>query len=221
MIDLDAARIIDISPPISPSLAVFPGDTPLSHEVLMDFERGHHIALSTLRATVHLGAHADAPSHYGRFGVPIDQVDPARFMGRCRVVQVRKGAGERVGVADLPEATWRAPMPKRLLVRTGTHPDPNAWSDAFAGLAPELIDRAAAAGVDLIGIDTPSIDPADSKDLEAHQRVYALDLLIVEGLVLEHVELGPAGVAEFTLVALPLRLVGFDASPVRAVLVAE
>ena len=58
--------IHDITPLISPRLQVWPGDTPPSREVLLDIEKGDNITLSTLRATVHLGAHADAPSHYGR-----------------------------------------------------------------------------------------------------------------------------------------------------------
>ena len=58
--------IYDISPPISERLAVWPGDTPPRREVLCDMRRGDNITLSTLRATVHLGSHADAPSHYGQ-----------------------------------------------------------------------------------------------------------------------------------------------------------
>jgi arylformamidase len=67
-----------------------------------------------------------------------------------------------------------------------------------------------------VGIDTPSIDPADSKDLPSHAMVAAHDLAILEGVVLDHVEDGV-----YTLVALPLRLEGADASPVRAVLVED
>ena len=78
---------------------------------------------------------------------------------------------------------------------------------------PELIDFLHEQGVVLIGVDTPSVDLFESKDLEAHQAFLRNDMAILEGLVLGHV---PAGLYE--LIALPLRLEGFEASPVRAVL---
>jgi arylformamidase len=101
----------------------------------------------------------------------------------------------------------------RLLIGTGTFPNPEQFNEDFAALEPELVDRLAASGVRLIGIDTPSIDLFDSKDLPSHQMALRHALAILEGLTLAAV---PAGTYE--LIALPLRLEGFDASPVRAVL---
>jgi arylformamidase len=101
----------------------------------------------------------------------------------------------------------------RVLLRTGTFPDPNRFTEDFAALAPELVDDLHARGVRLIGIDTPSVDLFDSTDLPAHRRFLEHDMAILEGLVLDAV---PEG--HYELIALPLRLVGFDASPVRAIL---
>jgi arylformamidase len=103
---------------------------------------------------------------------------------------------------------------ERVLFATGTFPDPENFTTDFAALTPELVDYLAGRGVRLVGIDTPSVDLFDSKDLPAHHRCLAHDMAILEGLVLTGV---PEGVYE--LIALPLKLVGFDASPVRAVLV--
>jgi arylformamidase len=100
-----------------------------------------------------------------------------------------------------------------VLVKTGTFPDPTKWNSDFAALSVELVEALAARGAITIGIDTPSVDVQDSKDLPAHKAMLRHDMAILEGLVLAGV---PAGVYE--LIALPLRLVGFDASPVRAVL---
>ena len=80
--------IYDISPPITDSIAVFPGDTPPTREVLMDMRKGDALTLSTLRSTVHVGAHADAPSHYGADAPTIDQVELQRYVGPCQVVRV-------------------------------------------------------------------------------------------------------------------------------------
>jgi arylformamidase len=99
------------------------------------------------------------------------------------------------------------------LLATGTFPDPEHFNEDFAGLSPELVHTLHGQGVKLIGIDTPSVDLFDSKDLPSHQACLRYDMGILEGLVLAKV---PEGTYE--LIALPLKLVGFDASPVRAVL---
>jgi arylformamidase len=201
--------IYDISPLVSPRIAVFPGDTPLSRQVLLDIEQGANITLSSLTATVHLGAHADAPNHYGRNAASIEARSLEPYLGRCQVVSAQVGRGERVSIAML-SAPIRAP---RVLIRTGTFPNPDRWNSDFAALDPALIDACAKQGVQLIGIDTPSVDSEDSKELPSHARLLAHDLAVLEGLVLDAVADG-----EYELIALPLRLEGFDASPVRAVL---
>jgi arylformamidase len=201
--------IYDISPPLSPRLAVWPGDTPLRREVLCDLDRGDNITLSTLHATVHLGAHADAPSHYGRGAPAIDERRLDLYLGPCQVLRVAVPRGGLI-TPDMVSPPFRA---ERLLLATDTFPDPHAFNEDFAALSPELVVLLARHGVRLIGVDTPSVDPFTSKDLPAHHAALAHDLAILEGLVLANV---PEGVYE--LIALPLKLVGFDASPVRAVL---
>jgi arylformamidase len=201
--------IYDISPAISTSLKVWPGDTPPSRETLLDMERGDDLTLSTLHSTAHVGAHADAPSHYGR-GAPAMHERPLDlYVGTCQVVRVAAGRGSRITPGDLP----RGGLAPRLLVATGTFPDPESFNEDFAALSPELVDVLHHQGVRLIGIDTPSVDLFASRDLPVHQRCLAHDMGILEGLVLADV---PEGLYE--LMALPLKLVGFDASPVRAVL---
>jgi arylformamidase len=107
----------------------------------------------------------------------------------------------------------QSPGAPRVLLATGTYPDPDRFTQDFAALSPELVDHLHAEGVRLIGIDTPSVDPFASKELPSHRRFLAHDMAILEGLVLDGVSEGM-----YELIALPLRLTGFDASPVRAVL---
>ncbi len=201
--------IYDISPPINPSLKVWPGDTPPSREVLLDMKRGDNLTLSALHATVHLGAHADAPSHYGSDAPAIDARSLDLYLGPCRVVRVQIGRGERI----LPAAVPGPVGAERVLLATGTFPDPNDFNEDFAALSPEIVDRLHRDGVRLVGIDTPSVDLFQSKDLPTHKACLRHDMAILEGVVLRDV---PDGIYE--LIALPLRLVGFDGSPVRAVL---
>jgi arylformamidase len=201
--------LYDITPPITQYLRVWPGDTPPAREVLLDIRRGDEITLSTLRATVHLGAHADAPSHYGAGAPPIDARSLDYYLGPCQVIRVPVPRGSRVA----PEAITVPIAAPRVLLDTGTHPDPELFPEDFAALAPELVAWLHRQGVRLVGIDTPSVDLFPSKELPAHKTFLRHDMAILEGLLLKDV---PEGVYE--LIALPLRLVGFDASPVRAVL---
>jgi arylformamidase len=204
-----SGRLYDISPAISPELKVWPGDTPMSREVLLDMHKGANITLSTLLTTVHLGAHADAPSHYGVDAPTIEQRELDFYLGKCQVMRVNVARHARIVIADLT-SPLRAP---RVLFHTGTFPDPRNWNNDFAGFSPALVDFLREHGVILAGLDTPSVDLFESKDLPAHQRFLAHDMAILEGVVLDEV---PDGVYE--LIALPLKLVGFDASPVRAAL---
>ncbi len=201
--------IYDISPPLTPRLAVWPGDVPLSREVSAEVGPGSPVTLSSLRATAHLGSHADAPSHYGAGAPAIDARDLDLYLGPCQVVRVATGRGACV----TPDAIRSPITAPRVLIDTGTHPEPDAFPEDFAALAPELVTWMHQRGVRLVGIDTPSVDPFSSKDLPAHRTFLRHDMAILEGLVLKDV---PEGTYE--LIALPLRLVGFDASPVRAVL---
>jgi arylformamidase len=202
-------QIYDLTPPIDGALRVWPGDTPLRREVLMDIRRGDSITLSTLHGTVHLGAHADAPSHYGLAAPSIESRTLELYLGPCQLIRLSVHRGALVRSFDLP----RPVQAERVLLATGTFPDPSRFTQDFAALDPALVDDLHQRGVRLIGVDTPSVDPFDSKQLLAHRAFLKHDMAILEGLVLAHV---PEGLYE--LIALPLPLVGFDASPVRAVL---
>ena len=202
--------IYDLSPPISPALKVWPGDTPPTREVLLDMKAGANLTLSSLHATVHLGTHADAPSHYGRDAPSIDARPLDLYIGECQVVRVAARRNVVLRPADIAGATIRAP---RVLLATGTFPDPSVFNEDFAACSAEIVDHLHGLGVRLIGIDTPSLDPFPSKELPAHQACLRHDMAVLEGLLLSRV---PEGVYE--LIALPLPLVGYDGSPVRAIL---
>lgn len=203
----------DISPRITKDIGVFPGDVKFVREVSLDFEKGHHLLLSSIHSTLHLGAHADGPNHYQPGETGIGERDLEFYMGRAQVIHARVARGERILPKHIDETRILAP---RVLFYTGTFPDPDRWNSDFAALSPELVDLLAIQGVKLVGIDTPSVDPEASKILESHTRIAHHGLAILEGLVLENV---PEGI--YTLIALPLPLTGADASPVRAVLLRD
>lgn len=203
-------KIWDITPLVSEKIAVFPGDVPFSRDVSLSFEAGHHLALSAMKTTLHVGAHADSSGHYHASGKGIEARPLSVYLGNCQVVEVRLPRGERI----LPSHLGGAPITEpRVLFRTESFPDPDNWNGDFNSLSPELIHFLAGKGVRLVGIDTPSVDPADSKGLESHQAIFRHDMAVLEGLILEQVKPG-----RYTLVALPLPIKDADASPVRAIL---
>ena len=200
----------DISPPVHAGSPVFPGDTAYQQQWSAQITPGCPVNVSRITLSPHVGAHADAPLHYDPEGEAIGALDLAPFLGPCRVVHA-------VGVRPL--ILWEhiahavPALPPRLLVRTYERMPVDRWDDALAAFAPETVERLADLGVRLIGIDSASIDPADSKRLASHQVIRRRGLRVLENLVLDAV---PEG--DYELIALPLKLTTADASPVRAVL---
>jgi len=203
-------KLWDISPAIAPDSPLFPGDTAYSQQWTATIAPGCPVNLSAITMSPHIGAHADAPLHYGEGAATIGQVDLAPYLGPCRVIHAI-GCGPLVRPEHLAHALT-ADLPPRVLVRTCTTA-PTAWSPEFSAFAPETIAALAALGVMLVGIDSQSVDPADSKTLDSHHQLLRLNLRVLENLVLDDV---PAG--DYELIALPLKLTQADASPVRAVL---
>ena len=205
-----SARIWDISPPVNAASPVFPGDAPFTLQWAARIGPGCPVNISTLTLSPHTGAHADAPLHYDDEGAAIGEVALEPYLGRCRVVHAI-GCGPLVEWAHIAHALHE--LPPRVLVRTYAQMPQSRFDSALPAVAPDTVSRLADLGVLLIGIDSASIDPADSKLLPSHQRIRQRGLRVLENLLLDAV---PEG--DYELIALPLKLVTACASPVRAVL---
>ncbi|WP_179401502.1 arylformamidase [Burkholderia guangdongensis] len=203
-------KLWDITPSIAAETPVWPGDTPVSIERVWRIEAGSPVNVARLTLSPHTGAHADAPLHYAADGAPIGAVPLDAYLGPCRVIHCI-GASPVVEPGDVAAALDGTPP--RVLLRTYAHAPVSEWDPRFCAVAPATIDLLAAHGVRLVGIDTPSLDPQESKTMDAHARIRAHRMAILEGIVLDDV---PAG--DYELIALPLKLATLDASPVRAVL---
>jgi arylformamidase len=203
-------RLWDISPPVREGAPVFPGDTPYRQQWAATIAPGCPVNVSTLTLSPHVGAHADAPLHYDPQGTPVGLLPLDPYLGPCRVIHA---------IARGPLVTWEhiahatRALPPRVLVRTYQRAPVDRWDPQLAAYASDTIERLADAGVRLVGIDTASIDPAESKTLDSHQAIRRRGLRVLENLVLDEV---PEG--DYELIALPLKLVTADASPVRAIL---
>ncbi len=222
--------LYDITPLIDEDIAVWPGDTPFQARDLMRIEDGASVHLSTITLSCHTGAHADAPCHYVQDGPAIHEAPLEPFLGPCVVVDVDLDHGNDTdGKPTDGDASW-AIRPadldrglavlgcalqgaERILFRTGCTKSRTEFPDPLACFTPELVEHAAAHEIVLMGLDSPSVDRFDSKDLASHKALFAHRVAHLENLDLDGV---PAG--RYELIALPLKLRDRDASPVRAVL---
>lgn len=203
-------RLWDISPPVQEGAPVFPGDTPYQQAWAASIQPGCPVNVSSITLSPHVGAHADAPLHYDPEGAAVGALELAPYLGPCRVIHAI-GKGPLIEWNHLAHALDKLPV--RVLVRTYVRMPVDAWDAGLAAFAPQTVERLADMGVQLIGIDTASIDPAASKELPSHQVIRRRGLRVLENLVLDEV---PEG--DYELIALPLKLMTADASPVRAVL---
>jgi len=204
------STLIDISPALRVGMGVFPGDAPF--EVSQTFSIGPDcpVNVASISMSTHCGAHVDAPLHYDAQGASIDRLDLGDFIGPARVIDAR-GTDALCGYDEIASALDGAPP--RLLFKLMDRGDALDWPTGFRALAPEMVERLALRGTRLIGVDVPSVDPETSKNLPSHMVCRQHDLRIIENLVLADVAPG-----DYELIALPLKLRGLDAAPVRAVL---
>lgn len=203
--------LYDITRTITPALKTWPGDTTFHHDVLMSKAAGASVNLTTLHLSAHTGTHADAWWHYENEGDHPATMPLEKYIGAARVVTVQREDGgiapEEIEGIDFRET------PRVLFKSQVSNLPDDQWPERFPYLTVELVDFLAKQGVVLIGLDSPSVDAFDSKELPCHHRLYANRMVNLETLYLRDV---PDGVYE--LVALPLPLGGVCASPVRAIL---
>ena len=185
------------------TLAVWPGDTEFAYTTTAWGD----ICVGAVTMSCHTGTHADAPRHFLPDGIGIAEIPPEVYVGECLVLAV-------VGLDELgPEVFGEATLPPRVLLKTLAWTDHTRFPDEVPVLTEASVALLAERGVRLIGLDVPSVDRLQSKDLPIHHALAAAGIHILESLDLR--EITPGG---YELIALPLRLDGADGSPVRAVL---
>lgn len=203
-------RIHDITQPLGSRTAAWPGDRSVDVTWTLRRDRGHSVNVAALATSVHAGTHADGFLHVADDAETAAEMPLDAYLGHCVVLDVRNRP--EIGVEDVAGVDLAAA--ERVLFRTRASVDETTFPRPFTHLSPELARVLADSGVRLVGTDAPSVDPVDSKTLDAHLAFVAGRVAILENLLLTDVEPGA-----YTLVALPLRLVEADSSPVRAVLI--
>ena len=198
--------MIDITRALTPGHPNWPGDTPLTFELVADITQGSAVNVMKIATSTHCGTHLDAPFHYSRDGGRLGSIALETLVGPAQVIDARRSV-----TPELLEPF--SSLPERVLLYTGEPAHWDVFPEAFAPLTAELIHALADCGVKLVGTDTPSVDTLTSKDLPAHMACLEREMLILEGLNLDGVSVG-----SYELICLPLNLPEADASPVRAIL---
>ncbi len=205
-------KFLDITRALQSDLAPWPGDATFDYRLVGRLAEGSSVNLGRITTSVHSGTHADAFFHFEDNGLTIDRFAPERYLGMAAVVDLSARFSESLGEITIADLEPAAAAP-RLLLKTGAWPDSSRFPSAIPVLAEGVAAWMQSRGVKLLGLDLPSVDAIDSKDLRNHHALAAADIAILEGLDLSEVE---AGV--YTLAALPLKIMGGDGAPVRAVL---
>jgi len=205
--------LFDISRVIKPKTAVWPGDQPFKQNWTMRKEEGASVNLSSVRMSLHTATHADAPLHVRSSGASIADLALNAFLGPAYVLDLTEhpitdGFIQPVHLERVPPECTRVLLKTRHSLVPTTAWDANWWS-----ISPAAVEWCAQHGLMLIGTDAPSVDPEESKTLDAHHALARVGIVHLEHLWLREV---PEGT--YTIAALPLKIADADAAPVRAVL---
>ncbi|MHB1096359.1 MAG: cyclase family protein [Gemmatimonadaceae bacterium] len=203
--------LIDISVTLAPGTPEWPGDTPFSCGWTWRMANGESVNLSAITTSPHVGTHADAPLHVRDDAAPSDQLPLRAFIGAAVVLDVTGHAGELDRGAL--RAAGLARTPARLLLKTQKSIASGAFPEAWPALSNACAASLTAEGLLLLGVDCPSVDLRDSKELLVHHALFNGGACILENLDLSLVAAGP-----YDLMAAPVKYGGLDAAPVRAVL---
>jgi len=210
-------QIFDISRALSNELAPWPGDTPFHFELKWKMAQGATVNVGAVQMGVHNGTHADAPFHFQEGAGTIERMPLEIYLGDAVVVDLTKqfetDRTRQITIADIESCSDALERAPRLLLKTGVWKDSKVFPAWIPVIAPDVPEWLHARKVKLIGLDLPSVDSIHAKKLVNHYALAAANIAIVESLDLREVEPGT-----YHFSALPLRISGGDAGPVRAIL---
>lgn len=210
-------QIFDISRVLSNGLAPWPGDTAFHFELKWKMAEGATVNVGAIQMGVHNGTHADAVFHFAEGAETIERMPLANYLGDAVVVDLTKRfEADRTGeitIADLEPVADALGAAPRLLLKTGVWKDSTVFPSWIPVVAADVPGWLGARRVKLLGLDLPSVDPIEAKKLVNHHALAAAGIAIVESLDLTGIDAGT-----YHFAALPLRIEGGDAGPVRAVL---
>lgn len=202
-------RWLDLTLPITPRSVAWSGLPPPRLTFPAHMEDGAPVTVGQLDCSLHTGTHADAPFHVLASGSTAEQLEVGAYIGRAWVVHTADLTA--ITLEELLALGVERVRPDRVLVATPSQYDGVHFPTAIPHLEPAAAELLADLGVRLVGVNVPSLDPLDSKTLEAHKVLFGAGVAVLENLDLRGVRPG-----HYELLAPPLAVVGGDAAPVRA-----
>lgn len=204
--------IIDISVTLTPDLVVWPGEKHFERVPTKDIDKDG-VVVSNIGFGSHTGTHIDAPKHFVKGGISIDQIDLNRLIGPCQVI-------EYIGEGDLTlkECVDQQITQERVLFKLGNSPllKQKEFIEEYRALTSEVAEFLVEGDIKLVGVDYLSVERKGSPGHPTHIKFLKNEVVIIEGLDLENVEPG-----EYQLIALPLKIESGDGCPARVVLIKE
>lgn len=203
------AKWIDITQPLHNGIDHWPGDEAFQYETAVTKEKSGSVNIGRIVSSTHMGTHVDAPFHFMDDGKRILDLDIERYIGRCKVIDL----SSFTAIDEKALLSKGIANAERLLIKTSLPNKPERFPDEVQPITPDGAAYMQSIGVKLVGVDTPSVDPINSKELAGHHALYQHDIYILENVMLDEVEEG-----DYELIALPLAMKEADGSPVRAVI---
>jgi arylformamidase len=189
-------KIIDITP-TAQDAPVYEGDTAMTVVKVSDMSSGAVYNSSVIKTGSHIGAHADAFSHFIKDGLSIDKMPLDLFYGAARVISFDPG------IINLPDISGRLENTERLIIK----------GRGKASLSKEAADYLVSKKIKLVATDALSV-AAQRKEREIHTILLNSGIAIIENVVLDS-----AADGDYTLIAFPIKIKDCDGAPVRAALV--
>jgi arylformamidase len=199
----------DVTQPLTNDMGHWPGDTPFTYSISATKVQTGSANVGKIVTSLHMGTHVDAPFHFDNDGTTIDQIPIETYVGKATVIDV----GMFDAITPLVLKQFNLVGVKRVLLRTSLPNNPTVFPDKIPYLDPGIASFLAEKGVILLGVDMPSVDPITSKSLDTHHALHQHGIHILENLMLDGIKPG-----DYELIALPLKIIGADGSPVRAIL---
>ena len=210
-------KIYDISRTLSDDLPPWPGDKAFRYQLNGRIAEGSSVNVGSIEMSLHNGTHGDASYHFDDNGWTMEQAKLATYFGPALVVDLTaKYSGvtmPQIAIADLQHVGDALRDAPRLLLKTGVWKDAKLFPARIPVVAPDVPAWLEGRGVKLLGLDVPSVDEIEAKKLVNHHALGAAGISIIESLELSAIEAG-----RYNFVALPLKILGGDGSPVRAIL---
>jgi arylformamidase len=208
-------HLIDISVPVFSEMPSWPGDPTFESRLVDAIARGEDANVSRVGMCAHSGTHVDAPLHFFKSGAAVDSMPLDVLVGPCIVAEVPVAviiSAAELAMLNLPAGTTRLLLktPNSSLWRSS----PTAFAPDFVGLAPDAAAWVVQRGIRLLGVDYLSVEPYPAPpEHPVHKALLGAGVVLLEGTDLSAVSPGA-----YTLVCLPLKLVGLEGAPARAIL---